>query len=290
MSGSQPSAELEDAARVHRQAAAIAAAADRAGVATAELPGVRARLAVREQRLTEWANRIGAPLPQLTPTPSEIASAGPALGDLSEAAAAAAVRSIESTLDAADAAMVAAGASTTVDGLSETPSVGSAARGVATPYGQHPAADQPTQRPQWEAAKPAPPQAPTAAPAPAATTAPAPPAAPASGPTQGGWLTRSVYLRNAAIYGGYAFVVFSVQMALFLLLDETRLPAAAPACLLVLPALAWAAGYLTIGAVARPPQNGKLDRTPRLGVLVSLIPNALLCAMLGLLFVADAVN
>ncbi len=283
MSGSQPSAELEDAARVHRQVAAIVAAADRAGVATADLPGVQARLAVREQRLTEWANRVGAPLPRLTPTPSEIASAGPALGDLSEAAAAAAVRSIESTLDAADAAMVAAGATTTVDGPIETPPVGSAARGVATaPYGQHPGADQPTQRPQWDAAAPAPPPAPNAAP----PTPPTP--TPTSGP--GGWLTRSVYLRNAAIYSGYAFVVFGVQMMLFLLLDETTLPAAAPACLLVLPALAWAAGYLTIGAVFRAPPHGKLERTPRLGVLVSLIPNALLCGMLGLLFVADAVN
>jgi hypothetical protein len=96
---------------------------------------------------------------------------------------------------------------------------------------------------------------------------------------------RSVQLRNAAVYGAYSVVVLGVQGWLFLLLDEAReLPMAAPLCLVVLPALAWAAGWLTIGALFRPPANGKLDRTPRLGLVVALIPNGLLLAALVVLF------
>jgi hypothetical protein len=269
----------------------MVAAADRAGVATAELPAVRARLTGQAQHLSEWATRVGASPPQLAPTPSEIAQAGPTLGDLSDGAAAAAVRAMGSTLDAVDAALHPAAGLPAVDnptgsvhtaGTAPVPSapVASATGSMATPpgpvaYGHIPSDDQPTQRPQWH------PSSGTVTPP--ATDQPAVPS------TSGSWLTRSVYLRNAAIYAGYASVVFSVQVVLFLLLDETRLPAAAPACLLVLPALSWAAGYLTIGAIFQAPAHGTLDRTPRLGVLVSLVPNGLLCAVLGLLFVADTV-
>ncbi len=98
-------ADLTQTVAWHRQVAALVAAADRAGVATAELPAVRARLLVQQTRLTEQAARYGAALPALVPTASEIAAVGPALGDLSEPAIARTVRTMYSTLDAADAAL-----------------------------------------------------------------------------------------------------------------------------------------------------------------------------------------
>ncbi len=257
-------ADLSQAIEWHRQVAAIVAAADRAGVATADLPGVRTRLLMQQSRLTEEAARTGAPLPRLVPSPSEIAAVGPALGDLSEAAIVRTVRTMLSTLEAVDATL------------------GSAA-----------------------------PVAATGSPAGAATADPIraqPSAIPSATPTTPGtnaWTLRptgpgpkirdaarvSVGLRNAAVYGAYAATVFAVQVILFMVLDETRtLPTAAPLCLLVLPAFAWAAGFLTIGAVFRPPDRGKLNRTPRLGVVVCLIPDMLMCAAIGVLFAADVVS
>ena len=96
-----------------------------------------------------------------------------------------------------------------------------------------------------------------------------------------------VLLRNAGIYGAYAGVVLVVQAILFLLLDESSLPAAAPLCLLILPAFAWAAGWLTIGALFAPGTDGTLDRSVRAGVLVCMIPNVLLCAGVGVLFLVN---
>src|SRR5882757_2666702 len=77
--------ELTQAATWHRQVAALAAAAQRAGVADDQLPAVRARLLTQQARFAEAAGRTGVALPALAPTPTEIASAAPALGDLSPA-------------------------------------------------------------------------------------------------------------------------------------------------------------------------------------------------------------
>jgi hypothetical protein len=101
-------------------------------------------------------------------------------------------------------------------------------------------------------------------------------------------MVRGVVLRNAAVYGGYSAAVLVVQVILFLLLDEERgLPDAAPLCLIVLPALAWAAGWLTIGALFPAAPDARLNRTPRLGLLVCLIPNAVLVCALVVLFAID---
>jgi hypothetical protein len=93
-------------------------------------------------------------------------------------------------------------------------------------------------------------------------------------------------VRNALIYGLYSAGVFALQVVLLFTLDETRaLPLLAPVCLLVLPAFAWLGGYLTTGAVFRPgPGAARVDRTPRLGVAISLAPNLLLCVALGVLY------
>ena len=93
--------------------------------------------------------------------------------------------------------------------------------------------------------------------------------------------------RNALVYGGYALAVVITQFILFTLFDETELPKLAPCCLVVLPAFSWAAGWATIGLAfgGGGPADPKVNRTPRLGLLVNLIPNALLCAGVGVLFV-----
>lgn len=95
-------------------------------------------------------------------------------------------------------------------------------------------------------------------------------------------------LRNGLVYGAFSTAVFAIQVVLLLLLDETTaLLLMAPVCLIVLPAFAWLAGFLTIGAVFRPAAGAtRADRTPRLGVAICLAPNLLLCAALGLLYLA----
>jgi len=94
-------------------------------------------------------------------------------------------------------------------------------------------------------------------------------------------------VRNGLVYGGFAVSVLIIQVVLFVVADEgSTLPMLAPVCLLGLPAFAWLGGWLTVGAAFRPPVGGKVNRTPRLGVAICLMPNVLLCAALGVLFVA----
>lgn len=222
----------------HRQVAAMVEAADRAGVATGELSGLRERLSTQAGLLTQSATRLGGPLPALVPTPAEIAIAGQSLGDLSAAAVAGAVRTMNSTLAAVDSALGTGAA---------TESSTSPTAATASPPANEP-----------------PP------------TAPAPRAA-ADPPVVATLARRPVRLRNAVVYGAYSAVVFVVQAMLYVLLDEARLPAAAPVCLLVLPALAWLAGYLTVGTLFPAPPGEQLNRTPKLGAIVCLVPNGLLC-------------
>jgi hypothetical protein len=181
------------------------------------------------------------------PTPDEIAAAGSALGDLSIGAVHDAMRAAGQTLDAADAEL---------------------GRGPASPGLRSEATGEGGAR---------------MAPGPARAergSAPGPEAVP-TGVTA--WPAGA---RNALIYGGFATFVFVIQLALFLIAsEESTLPMLAPVCLLVLPALAWAAGWLTIGAVFRT-GGTPTKRTPRLGALICLAPNALLCAGLGVLFLA----
>jgi hypothetical protein len=226
--------DLARAAAWHRQVAALAAAADRAGVAADQLPALQARLEAQRAGLAQAAERVRSPLPALTPTPTEIAAAGAGFGDLSEAAVTQAIRSANQTLDAADRELT----------------------------GGRPASQR----------QPTPP------------------------PVES--LTR-VAVRNGLVYGGFAASVLIIQIVLFIAADEaSTLPTLAPVCLVGLPAFAWLGGWLTIGAAFRPaaggrppaeggpPAGGKVNRTPRLGVAICLMPNALLCAALGVLFVA----
>jgi hypothetical protein len=88
--------------------------------------------------------------------------------------------------------------------------------------------------------------------------------------------------RNAGVYAAYATLVLAAQVGLFALLDENTLPLVAPVCLLILPAFAWLAGWITVGVAFRGP-DGPVERTPKLGALICLLPNLLLCLGLGLL-------
>jgi hypothetical protein len=260
--------DLARAAAWHRQVAALAAAADRAGVATAQLPALLARLQAQQAGLAQAAERARTPLPGLTPTPTEIAAAGANFGDLSDAAIDRALHAANQTLDAADAELT--------DHRSP-PATPSAPGPLATPPAPGPPAPVPPSGP------PTPGTAPRTATAPPGwPVRPGPPPAPE--PPEG--LTR-VAGRNGLVYGGFAMSVLIIQVVLFVVADEaSTLPMLAPVCLLVLPAFAWLGGWLTIGAAFRAPAGGKVNRTPRLGAVICLMPNALLCAALGVLFAA----
>jgi hypothetical protein len=235
-SGTVRVVDLTQAATWHRQAAALVAAADRAGVGTGQLPAVQQRLLVQRARLAEAVAAAGPPSPTLEPTPAEIAAAMPGLGDLSPHAVGAALAAAEATIDAADSALAV------------------------------------ERRP-----------------------APQPPPAPA-GPSGGTAVavrkrrnitTWPPSTRNAIVYGGYAAAVLITQFVLFTAFNEEQLPFLAPCCLVVLPAFSWAAGYATCGIAFAGGRDGpKVNRTPRLGLVVNLIPDLLLCAGLGVLFVA----
>ena len=249
----------------HRQVAAMVEAADRAGVAPDQLPGLRHRIQTQAGRLTQAATHSGSPLPALVPTPAEIAVGAQAFGDLSSEAVARALRTIETTLAAVDAALE--GRAAEPGDLSSPAGGAGAAPGIPTQAGPGPG--------------------PTAPDAPAAPDA----AAAATSAAGGARTRRSVGLRNAAIYGAYAVPVLAVQVFLFVLLDEAgSLPTAAPLCLLVLPALAFLAGYLTIGALFPAPPGETVNRTPRLGVVVCLVPNLLLCVGFVTLLVRNFVR
>jgi hypothetical protein len=250
--------ELSQAGLWHRQVAALAAAADRAGVAVDQLPTVRSRLQAQQARFAEAAGRAGVGLPALIPTPTEVAAAAPALGDLSGAAVEDAFRVSYSTLDAIDSALT--GHLTSV-----TPA-------AAVPVAAGPTAGLPT-GPQAHGV-------PVVAQPPAGT-----------GPKPAGVSGWRSGPRNALVYGGYAFAVLVIQLVLLAVVDEQSLPLLSPVCLFVLPAFAWAAGWFTVGMVLRPaPGDNAVKRTPRTGAVICLLPNLLLCVGLGALFIANHVG
>lgn len=88
-----------------RREAAAAVASEQQTLRTAreELPAVKARLALQQQRLTEFALRTGAPL-DLNPTGSDVRAAERAVAG-GPAVVLAALRQARSTVDVADAAL-----------------------------------------------------------------------------------------------------------------------------------------------------------------------------------------
>ena len=280
-SGTFPEVELTQAATWHRQAAALAAAADRVGVADADLPAVRERLAVQQARLAGAAT--GSWPLALAPTAADVAAAMPALGDLSPAAVANALTAIAATLDAVDAALE--GSPQPVAGSTPTPVAPSGAPAIGAvpwPSAEPPRTDWPPPTLAGWAPQPTPLGPPPPPPPAQAQAGPGP--VPADGVARRGLAAWPVTGRNLAVYGAYAGAVTILQVIMFALYNEQNLSLLAPCCLFVLPPFSWAAGWLTIGAAfGSGPADRTIDRTPRLGAVVSLAPDLLLCAWLGFL-------
>jgi hypothetical protein len=278
--------ELTQAATWHRQVAALVAAAQRAGVGEEDLPSLRVRLLAQQTSFVEVS--ASSAVPNLVPSPVEIASAAPALGDLSGPAVSAALAVALSTLESVEAALAGHRQTATSPGrpgyVATTPtppavSTPAAAVSIGTP---HPATPHPAP-PSSAGASSTAPGAPVPAQAGAATGQPTG-GLPFGLPTISGWRPG---FRNTLVYGAYTLVVFVVQIGLWIALGETTLPLLAPVCLFVLPAFAWAAGWVTVGIVFSPrPGETSVPRTPRLGAVICLMPDVLLFMWLAILFVS----
>lgn len=98
-----------------------------------------------------------------------------------------------------------------------------------------------------------------------------------------GW---PVVARNLLGYAPLALLMPFVQLVLLAVTGPSPLSAAALVVGLAMPAAAFAAGWWWVGRLAGPDASGQPDRTPRLGVLVCLVPavlasTVLLLALLG---------
>src|SRR6185436_1612439 len=117
-----------------------------------------------------------------------------------------------------------------------------------------------------------------ALPVPAPGPAPAPPRPPqVRGVT--GWPPRK---RNALVYGCFALGVLFVLFATAL---DSEHPLLIVLSVLVLPFVAWLAAIVTILVLFRDSPTGR-STTPKMGLLICLAPNLLLCC--GLVGIAGA--
>ena len=88
------------------------------------------------------------------------------------------------------------------------------------------------------------------------------------------------WMRNLLVYGPFAVAVLLVQIILFLIVDGNDRYGWAIAWALLMPVLAFALGWLTIGFVFGG-GPGRTDRTPLLGVVVCLVPVLVTCMGVG---------
>lgn len=95
-----------------------------------------------------------------------------------------------------------------------------------------------------------------------------------------GWAPRSPALRNAAVYGGYALLLALLQIPALLAVFRQEPAGVFTLCGLVLPVIAFALGWVTVGAAFRSPDGMPVRRTPLLGAAISLLAAA---PILGLL-------
>lgn len=93
--------------------------------------------------------------------------------------------------------------------------------------------------------------------------------------------------RNLLVYAPLALVVPLIQLALQLWSGTGALSVAALLCGLPMPAIAFAAGWVGTGRLFRPAPGERMDRTPRFGALVCLIPAMLTTAGIVLAMLAD---
>ncbi|MCW3840963.1 hypothetical protein ONA70_12725 [Micromonospora yasonensis] len=88
--------------------------------------------------------------------------------------------------------------------------------------------------------------------------------------------------RNLLVYGPLAVLVPLVQLLLFAATGTGPVSIAALVVGLPLPAVAFMAGWLAVGRLFRPHPEDRVDRTPRFGALVCLVPAVLATAGLVL--------
>lgn len=103
-----------------------------------------------------------------------------------------------------------------------------------------------------------------------------------AGQPGGGRAATPVWLRNLLVYGPFAAVVLLVQIALYATAG-TDLPQYAVLCGLSMPAAAFGLGWLTIGWSFDRNAEGKVERTPLLGIAVCFAPVVVTCMGVGLL-------
>ncbi|MEU3453064.1 hypothetical protein ABZ671_05615 [Micromonospora sp. NPDC006766] len=81
--------------------------------------------------------------------------------------------------------------------------------------------------------------------------------------------------RNLLVYGPLALVVPLVQLTLFLTTGTGPASVTALVVGLPMPAVAVMVGWLVVGRLFRPRPEDRVDRTPRFGALVCLVPAVL---------------
>ncbi|WFE37218.1 hypothetical protein [Micromonospora sp. WMMD998] len=84
--------------------------------------------------------------------------------------------------------------------------------------------------------------------------------------------------RNLLVYGPVAVVVPLLQLALYAVAGPGPVVVVALLVGLPLPAVAFMVGWLAVGRVFRPRPTDRVDRTPRFGALVCLVPAVLAAA------------
>jgi hypothetical protein len=78
--------------------------------------------------------------------------------------------------------------------------------------------------------------------------------------------------RNVLVYGSFALAVLISQLVLYFVVSGPVASVAALACGATLPAIGWAASWLSVGLL-----YGKVNRTPLIGAAISAAPVVLLC-------------
>jgi hypothetical protein len=92
--------------------------------------------------------------------------------------------------------------------------------------------------------------------------------------------------RNLLVYGPLALVVPLVQLVLLLLTGTSPVSVLALVVGLPMPAVAFMAGWLAVGRLFRPRPTDRVDRTPRFGALVCLVPAVVTAAGIVLAMLA----
>ena len=89
------------------------------------------------------------------------------------------------------------------------------------------------------------------------------------------------------MYAPLALLVPVVQLVLLAVTGPGPVTAAALVGGLAMPAVAFGVGWWGVGRLFPPGSGGRPDRTPRLGVLVCLVPAVLVSAVLLLVLLAS---